>query len=144
VAERCVSRGCRCMVVDKGLCRTCLAKLVWDRLEVTPDDGLPEALGWLDLDRLETTVPGRDWMDRAACAGQTAAFFGERGDSTREARALCAVCPVVYECLRWVLDHQSTAVDHGIWGDTSVRQRRSIRRALDKRANIRELMDRAS
>ena len=66
------------------------------------------------------------WTEGAVCA-QTDAnlFFPERGESSREAKRVCAVCPVISECLAWALDtHENT----GVWGGTTPRERRAVRR----------------
>lgn len=72
------------------------------------------------------------WMARAACAGaDTNLFFPERGESTSEAKAICASCPVAGDCLDYAL---RTNQRHGIWGGTSERDRRRSRRAEARRA----------
>jgi WhiB family redox-sensing transcriptional regulator len=69
----------------------------------------------------------RDWRADASCA-QTdpEAFFPEKGGSTREARAVCARCPVTGQCLEWALAHDER---FGIWGGASVTERQAMRRA---------------
>lgn len=142
--ERCRTRGCRCVVVEDGLCRTCAAGEVWR------EEGpvLPASLAWLSLDLLEATVAQPGWEQFGVCyrQGNTDLFFLERGDSagTKPARDLCSECPAVYECLRVALDTQSSAQDHGIWGNTSVLQRRKLRRVLEQRAMRRELKARVA
>lgn len=65
------------------------------------------------------------WMDAASCAGlDPELFFPERGESSREAKAVCAGCPVKAECLEWAL---SEPIKFGIFGGLSERQRRRIR-----------------
>lgn len=70
------------------------------------------------------------WVKQAACAGMAdTVFFPERGDDGKReaavAKAICAACPVRRECLDFaVATHQI----HGIWGGTTVRERRSLRR----------------
>lgn len=72
---------------------------------------------------------GRDvsWMRRALCANTPGltdeAFFPERGESTREAKAVCAQCPVREACLEYGLGER-----FGIWGGMSERQRQRVRR----------------
>lgn len=67
-----------------------------------------------------------NWRQRAACRGlDPEIFFPERGESTREAKAVCAGCPVRPECLEYALDAREV---NGIWGGKSERERRSIRR----------------
>ena len=69
---------------------------------------------------------GESWQERALCA-QTdpEAFFPEKGGSTREAKKICAQCPVRAECLEYALAHDER---FGIWGGLSERERRRLRR----------------
>ena len=66
------------------------------------------------------------WQDRALCA-QTdpEAFFPEKGGSTREAKRVCRSCEVRAECLEYALEHDER---FGIWGGTSERERRRLKR----------------
>jgi WhiB family redox-sensing transcriptional regulator len=72
------------------------------------------------------------WQLRAACRGSdTDLFFPERGESSKEAKAVCAICPVRQQCL----DFAISEVEHyGIWGGLSERERRELRRQLPRRA----------
>jgi WhiB family redox-sensing transcriptional regulator len=70
------------------------------------------------------------WMRRAACRGEDLRlFFPGRTGAARtllgEARAVCSTCPVVDACRDYAVDN---LVHHGVWGGTSERQRRQIRR----------------
>jgi len=82
-----------------------------------------------EIRRLPTPHEGDwDWQMKAACRGQDTSDFyhpeNERGPSKarREARAkaICATCPVVANCLRWAL---AAREPYGIWGGTSVEDR---------------------
>ncbi|ABK52231.1 transcription factor WhiB [Acidothermus cellulolyticus 11B] len=66
------------------------------------------------------------WQEQALCA-QTdpEAFFPEKGGSTREAKRICASCPVRIECLEYALAHDER---FGIWGGLSERERRRLKR----------------
>lgn len=69
------------------------------------------------------------WYLDAACLevpNAVALFFPERGQSWREAKAVCASCLVRDECLQYALDN---GIHFGIWGGTSERERKSRRRA---------------
>lgn len=68
------------------------------------------------------------WQERALCA-QTdpEAFFPEKGGSTREAKRICAVCPVRAECLSYALEHDER---FGIWGGLSERERRRLKKMV--------------
>jgi WhiB family redox-sensing transcriptional regulator len=66
------------------------------------------------------------WMADAACRGMNPdLFFPERGGSTAEAKAVCAGCPVRVECLDYAITNFEKL---GLWGGTSERQRRAMRR----------------
>jgi len=71
------------------------------------------------------------WVAQAACAGlsgpvASALFFPSRGEPVTEARKVCAGCPVREQCLDFALRNGE---QHGIWGGTSERERRRMRRA---------------
>lgn len=71
-------------------------------------------------------MTGQEWRGSALCAQVgPEAFFVEKGGDTRIARQLCAACEVTDECLRYALD---TREEFGIWGGTSPRQRKKMRR----------------
>ena len=67
------------------------------------------------------------WAERGLCA-QTdpEAFFPEKGGSTREAKRVCAGCPVRLQCLEYALGNDER---FGIWGGLSERERRRLRLA---------------
>lgn len=72
-----------------------------------------------------STIPA--WGGLGACAGADPdLFFPERGASTREAKAVCAGCPVRLECLEHALTHNER---FGIWGGLSRRERERLTRA---------------
>jgi WhiB family transcriptional regulator, redox-sensing transcriptional regulator len=74
-----------------------------------------------------------DWQMNAACRGlDTSTFYhpeNERGPSRvrREmrAKAVCATCPVVQNCLRWAL---AAREPYGVWGGLSVEEREALLR----------------
>lgn len=81
-----------------------------------------------------TTAPGLSdpelapsWQQFAECANYAGRvdFFPARGESVRDAKAVCAVCAVKAECLDFAL---RLKVAHGVWGGLSERERRSVRR----------------
>lgn len=80
-----------------------------------------------------------DWMERAACIRSPWVdrnwFFPEECGKGRamqvaaaNARAVCADCPVVADCLALALEVRPES-DHGIFGGTTPRERRKLRRA---------------
>lgn len=67
-----------------------------------------------------------DWQERALCA-QTdpEAFFPEKGGSTGDAKRICSSCEVKDDCLAYALSHDER---FGVWGGTSERERRKLKR----------------
>jgi len=65
-----------------------------------------------------------EWTLAAACQYVDAEiFFPEKGGSTREAKQVCAGCPVTAECLAFALEHHER---FGIYGGLSGRERRRL------------------
>ena len=65
------------------------------------------------------------WRMDALCAEtDPEAFFPEKGGSTRDAKRVCAGCPVRAECLEFALAGDER---FGIWGGLSERERRRVR-----------------
>ena len=67
------------------------------------------------------------WMDDGLCA-QTfpEAFFPEQGSSARDAKRICAACPVKAQCLEYALRNGER---FGVWGGLSERERRALVKA---------------
>ena len=70
------------------------------------------------------------WHDEAACQGHPIEWWfpaigHATAPTTRKAHAICAECPVRTECLEHAV---MTPEPHGIWGGTSERERRRLRR----------------
>lgn len=69
-----------------------------------------------------------DWQMRAACRGLSTDLFFKSDAEPRsrkhsreaEAKAVCAVCPVVAQCLNWAF---SVGEHHGVWGGMSADER---------------------
>jgi WhiB family redox-sensing transcriptional regulator len=74
-------------------------------------------------------MPNRDWVELANCRGvDTNLFFPERGQNEIEgagAKQVCSGCVVREECLSYALRNGEK---HGIWGGTTERERKKIRR----------------
>jgi WhiB family redox-sensing transcriptional regulator len=66
------------------------------------------------------------WMDHALCTGvDPELFFPERGESTEPAKAVCRQCTACAACLEYaIVQHEL----FGVWGGTSERERRKLRR----------------
>lgn len=76
------------------------------------------------------------WQDAAACQyTDPEAFFPPKGGSTREAKQICAACPVIDECLQYALDNDER---FGIYGGKSERERRRIKRSRARSGRYRE------
>ncbi len=79
-----------------------------------------------DLARTAGDPDQRTWMVDARCLdADPEAFFPEKGGSTREAKRICAECPVKEPCLEYALANDER---FGIWGGLSERERRRVRR----------------
>lgn len=82
----------------------------------------PESI-FVALDELLEAARRPAWHARAACRGVgTAVFFTARGESVEPAKAYCDRCPVTNECLA------SADNGFGVWGATTVRERRRHRK----------------
>ncbi|HEY9367537.1 WhiB family transcriptional regulator [Streptomyces sp.] len=74
-----------------------------------------------------------DWMRRGACRKEDPELWFPLGDGDGftdqidKARALCRSCPVVLRCLSFGLTQE-----YGIWGGTTEKERRGLRRQLPK------------
>lgn len=65
------------------------------------------------------------WQMRALCAqADYEAFFPEKGGSARDAKKVCARCPVRKDCLDAAL---SNGESFGIWGGYTEHERRKLR-----------------
>jgi WhiB family redox-sensing transcriptional regulator len=94
------------------------ALVEWLMTPTAPE--LPDLAGYLSA--------RPSWMAEGACRGLAAhLFFIERGGSTAEARAVCRSCPVEAECLAYAIADPELS---GVWGGTSERERRVMRRAV--------------
>lgn len=55
-----------------------------------------------------------DWMGSANCAGMPLeVFFRGKGESIKEARAVCNRCDVRLDCLEWAMTHPATDLHNG-------------------------------
>ena len=69
------------------------------------------------------------WMDRAACLtddvrAAIAMFFSYDMETRRQAKAICASCPVRDECLDTAMANRE---EHGVWGGLDETERRTLR-----------------
>jgi len=84
---------------------------------------------------LPTGVKPGPWIARANCAGvDPDLFFPQRGDgpTVRAAKQVCAGCAVRTECAQHAIDNN----EPGIWGGTTGRERRTLRRNMRLAAGV--------
>ena len=75
-----------------------------------------------------------EWQADARCSEvDPEIFFPERGGSSKAARAVCSQCSVRGQCLEYALNNKE---QFGIWGGTSERERRRLRKDRARR-NLR-------
>ena len=76
---------------------------------------------------LELAVAAMSWQRDGLCTEpayvDSVEFFPERGESTDEAKTVCARCIVRAECLDYAITED---IDVGVWGGTSARERRIL------------------
>jgi len=76
------------------------------------------------------------------CNEKTEMFFPEDGDimlKTRQAKALCATCPMVVACLEVALKEKQ---QFGIWGGATANERYAIkRRPRLKEVHLKNLLE---
>ncbi len=76
-----------------------------------------------------------DWQAKARCTEvDPEIFFPERGGSSKAARQVCSNCQVRAQCLEYALNNKE---QFGIWGGTSERERRRLRKERAARARLR-------
>lgn len=106
-------------------------------LDDISDETVKQSLTVVKLGR-HTSIQGAHRPDNGNCAGiDPDLFFPERGASTREAKAVCFGCVAREGCLEHAL---ANGEKFGIWGGTSERERRRLRRqrALQRRAVLKD------
>lgn len=75
--------------------------------------------------------PHSDWRDSSACRKEDPELFFPIAytqgwkTKTKQAKAVCAGCPVRTTCLEWALE---TGQHSGVWGGMSAGERRGLRR----------------
>ena len=71
------------------------------------------------------------WVDSAACSAEDPElFFPERNSYAREAKAVCAECPVVDACRDYAMNSPMGLA--GVWGGTTEQERRYTPVAMRK------------
>ena len=71
------------------------------------------------------------WQERAACIGSDPELFAS-GVTSRvlKAKAICADCPVIDQCLTFALDNEDFEV--GVYGGLTGDERREIARQVQE------------
>lgn len=78
-----------------------------------------------DLPFVGVGIEMPDWTE-AACRGLGAdLFFPERGEPSEQIKAVCDGCPIKDACLEFALANDE---EFGVWGGTSARERKRMRR----------------
>ncbi|MGP3691536.1 WhiB family transcriptional regulator [Streptomyces sp. IBSNAI002] len=95
-----------------------------------------------DQDMIGAAGTEFDW-DGAVCAQiDPELFFPELGGTTHHAKAACARCPRVQQCLDYALSNDER---YGVWGGLSVRERHTLvasaRRGTGRTAGSAEHLD---
>jgi len=93
-----------------------------------------------------TRLPGPnadfwDWQLDAMCRGLDSGVFyhpdGERGQARERrvatAKAVCAACPVVTQCLEHAL---AVREPFGVWGGLSEEEREALHRRIDRGTKV--------
>jgi len=89
-------------------------------------------------DFLNITSPPA-WTVDALCAQvDPELFYPEAGAPNRDAKAVCAGCGVRAECLAYALAHRER---FGVWGGTTERERRRMRRPVLRQPSGRRRPD---
>ena len=100
----------------------------------TPEDHQPTATTYSDreakeMEHLILGLLGNDdptpWAGALCAETDPEAFFPEKGESTREAKNICAKCPLLDTCLQYAFDNGE---QYGIWGGMSAAERRAHRK----------------
>jgi hypothetical protein len=72
----------------------------------------------------------QEWVNEALCAQvgpEDSLWFPDKGQSNKQAKLICAECPVRQQCLQYALDRSE---QHGIWGGLSDRERKELKRGI--------------
>jgi WhiB family redox-sensing transcriptional regulator len=86
-------------------------------------------------DRNTKLLPAHpEWMRQATCLSvDPDLFFPEKShpETVREAKKVCAICPVTLDCLEHALAAKET---YGIWGGLDAKERDNLQRRRRRRA----------
>lgn len=82
----------------------------------------------------------QDWTINAACGSADPDQLFVTGAAQNRAKTVCSGCPVRLECLSDALDN---AVEFGVWGGMTERERRALLRRRPDVTSWRELLEQA-
>ncbi len=68
-------------------------------------------------------IPEPDWRRAKCLQADPEAFYPEVGDTAKEAKRVCSMCPIKQACGEYAL---ATNEPHGIWGGMSEGQRAKL------------------
>jgi WhiB family redox-sensing transcriptional regulator len=78
----------------------------------------------------------------ARCAGESTEIFYELTErNERKAKSLCGACPIASRCLTWAVMNKEP---FGIWGGKTPQQRGTIRGAILRAPNNKEIIIQAA
>lgn len=86
---------------------------------------------------MSALVEDRNWTTRGACAQIEPDALFVQGAAQRQARSVCASCPVRLECLADALDGRA---EFGVWGGMTERERRALLRRRPDVSSWREAL----
>lgn len=72
-----------------------------------------------------------DWRDESACLTEDPEMFFPpkgRNDLIQKAIGVCNGCPVRNQCLEFELENSGYESDHGVFGGTTEKERKALRR----------------
>lgn len=73
------------------------------------------------------------WTESAACKGKGHLFFeDDHLTIVRKAKAVCATCPVIDQCLMYAMDNN----EFGVWGGMTANERKNYRRREKRRGQM--------
>lgn len=107
----------------KGLCSWCYQQANADHNPVDQN-----ALAFTTT-RPELADADHTWWDQARCRGTPVDVFFP-AHNTRPAKEICQGCPIRARCLDYAM---TNGIEFGVWGGTSEKERRALRRLRRQR-----------
>lgn len=72
-----------------------------------------------------TLVDPEHWASAVCAQVDPEMFYPEKGEGTKDARDLCAACPLRQECLEFALANKE---EYGVWGGLGAGERKALLR----------------